>query len=305
MTKQSSGYIYILIAGVLWGSIGFFVSILKDFGVESTTIAFLRIGMGAMILVPIMLIRGGLRAFRIDKGGLFACLALGIFCQAMFNFAYNESISNVGVATASVLLYTAPVFVCIMSRIFFKEEIGAIKLIALAVNIFGCVLTVTGGDFTTISFSFYGVIAGVMAGFLYGLMTIISKTTTDNYDPFTIIFYSFLFGAIVLAIFTKPWLDIGEAMELKFVLAAIGYGLIPTVGSYLFYMKGLSKKPETSKVPIIASVETVVAAIIGIILFSESHGIFKIIGICCVVASIAIMNFKKEGKGICSISEED
>lgn len=109
----------------------------------------------------------------------------------------------------------------------------------------------------------------------------------------------------MLAIFTKPWLDIGKAIELKFVLAAIGYGLIPTVGSYLFYMKGLSKKPETSKVPIIASVETIVAAIIGMTIFSESHGLFKIVGICCVVASIAIMNLKKEGKGTCSISEED
>lgn len=296
--KERIGYIMILIAGILWGSIGFFVSIFKDLGAESTSIAFLRIGVGAVLLIPLMFSMGGIRIFKIDKRGLIICLILGIIYQAAFNFFYNEAIDNVGTATASVMLYTSPVFVCVMSRIFFKEDFGVVKLIALVFNVFGCILVVTGGEFTAIKFSLYGVNAGIIAGFLYALMTIISKTTTENYNSLTIIFYSFVFGAIALAIITRPWENIMQVANGKFILVAIGYGLIPTVGAFFFYMKGLSKKLEISKVPVVASIETVVASIIGIFIFSESSGLFKVLGIGCVIISIAIMNIVKQKKEI-------
>lgn len=291
MEKQhKSGYLMILMAGILWGTIGFFVHTLSELGAESSTIAFLRIFSGGLILVPVILVTSRGALFRVDKKALAVCIILGIFCQGLFNYSYNESISRVGVATAAVMLYTSPVFVCIMSRIFFHEKIGAVKLAALALNVAGCILTVTGGDFSTIHFSVYGVGAGVMAGFLYALMTVISKTATENYHPLTIMFYSFMFGAAFLAVLSQPWLDISRVMSGRFFLGAVGYGLVATVGPYCFYLKGLSMKLETSRVPVIASIETVVAAVIGLVLFSETGGAMKLAGIVCVVASIAIMN---------------
>lgn len=292
--EQKKGYFLILSAGILWGSIGFFVTLLKNTGVDSDAITFIRIGTGAVILMPIMLFLGGWKMFIIDLKGLGITLILGIFCQAMFNFSYSESINNVGIATASVLLYTSPLFVCIMSKIFFKEMIGIKKICALGINICGCILTVTGGEFSSIKFSVYGVIAGILAGFLYGLMTIISKTTTNKYDSLTIVFYSFIFGAIALGIVSKPWDSIGAVWNASFVLISIGYGFIPTVGAYFCYMKGLKRDLETSKVPVIASVETIVATIIGIVIFHESSSVIKLLGICLVIISIFIMNIKKE-----------
>jgi len=291
--RQKTGYLMVLTAGILWGTIGFFVTILKNMGAEPGTVSFMRIASAAVILIPALLAVGGVGMFKIDRKGLLWCLMLGIFCQALFNYSYTESINHVGVAAGAVLLYTSPVFVCIMSRMFFKEHINRIKLIALAVNIVGCVLTVTGGDFTSVHFSVTGVLFGVAAGFLYGLMTIISTAAMKDYNPLTVIFYSFLFGAIVLAIITRPFDNIGSVASLKFFAAAIGYGLIPTVGSYFFYMHGLSRGLETSKVPVVASVETIVAALIGLVVFSEAGGLFKLVGIACVVSSIAIMNLSK------------
>lgn len=294
MEHKKQGYLYILIAGILWGSIGLFVNLLKAQGAGPQTIAFLRIGTAALLLIPFMLASGGSRMFRIPRRGLLSCAALGIFSQAMFNISYNVSIQNVGVATASVLLYSSPIFVCVMSKIFFRETIGKVKQIALLINILGCILTVTNGDFSAISFSVLGVVTGVLAGFLYALMTIISKAATENYHPLTVLFYSFVFGTAAIALIAKPWQNLADVLSLRFTLMAFGYGLIPTVGSYIFYLRGLRCGLETSKVPVIASIETVVAAMIGILLFQEAVGPFKLLGIVCVLASIAIMNREKE-----------
>ena len=298
MEHKKQGYLYILIAGILWGSIGLFVNLLKAQGAGPQSIAFLRLGTAALLLVPVMLTSGGIRMFRIPRRGLLACAALGIFSQALFNISYNVSIQNVGVATASVLLYSSPIFVCVMSKIFFRETIGRVKRIALLINICGCILTVTNGDFSAISFSVLGASAGILAGFLYALMTIISKAATEDYHPLTVLFYSFIFGAAVIALAANPWENLTEVMSLRLILTAFGYGLIPTVGSYIFYLRGLRCGLETSKVPVIASIETVVAALIGILIFQEAVGPFKLLGIACVLASIAIMNREKENKEI-------
>ncbi len=297
-SQQRTGYFMILIAGMLWGSIGLFVTILKSLGAGSALIAFLRIGIGFFLLIPMMYAMKGRELFKIDKKGLLICLILGIFSQGLFNLCYNESIRNVGVATASVLLYTAPIFVCIMSSIVFKEKIGGVKIAALSINVIGCVLTVTGGDFTSIRFSVYGVVMGITAGFLYALMTILGKTSTGNYDSLTILFYSFLFGSLFLGIVLQPWEGITQLINPYFIAAAIGFGLIPTVGSYFFYMNGLAKGLEASRVSVIASIETVVAAFIGLAVLHETSSFIKLMGIGCVVVSICCMNIIKPEKSI-------
>lgn len=289
--SKTKGYIYIFTAGCLWGFIGLFVNLLTACGAESGTTAFIRMFSGMLLMIPLILSSGGPALFKIDKKGLLICLILGVFGQAAFNYSYTWAIRLVGVATGSVLLYTAPIFVCIMSWIIFKEAMGKQKFIALGINIIGCILTVTGGQFDALTFSVIGVGAGVMAGFLYALVTIMG-TLGKNYNSLTITFYSFSFGALTLALIVNPWQNMADCMSVPFILSSIGYGLVPTVGSYFFYMHGLTADLEISKVPIVASVETVVAAIIGIVLYQESAGLGKILGIALVLASIAVMNLR-------------
>ncbi len=297
--EQTKGYLMIFIAGTLWSTIGVFIKILQGLGAESGTIAFLRIATGVIPLGLVLLFMGGTRLFRIDKKGLAVCMAIGFLSQALFNIAYAEAVVHVGMATGAVLLYTSPIFVSIMSVIFFKEKMTLLKVSAIAINIAGCVLTVTGGNFSAVQFSVYGVGMGVLAGFCYSLMTILG-TVTSSYNPLTIMFYGFAFGALALSIFSEPWGNLSEAASPALLLAGLLYALIPTIGAYFFYMKGLAHHLETSKVPVVASVETVFAALIGILAFEESMNVVKFIGVVLVVVSIAMRSglFAAEEKAV-------
>ena len=287
--NKTKGYIYVFTSGVLWGCIGLFVNLLGSMGAESGTTAFLRMFCGMCLMTILLLAKGGISLFKIDKKGLLICMILGVFGQALFNYTYTMAIRMVGVATGSVLLYTAPVFVFIMSAVFFHENMTRVKVTALAVNIIGCILTITGGAMNAMEFSVIGVGVGIMAGFCYALTTIIG-TVAKEYHSMTVTFYSFFFAMITLAVVLRPFGNLVECINSLFVLAAFGYGLIPTVGAYILYMKGLAMNLETSKVPVVASVETVVAAITGICVFSEAFNTAKLIGIALVLGSIAIMN---------------
>lgn len=296
-TSKNIGYLMIFAAGCLWGTIGLFVNLLNSVGTDTTLTAFMRLFMGFLILIPVMLYNGGVSMFKIDKKGLGQCFMLGILSQALFNYSYITSIRSVGVATAAILLYTAPVFVAIMSRLLFKETIGKIKILALIINIVGCFLMVTGGNLLNLKFSAAGIFFGAAAGFLFSLVTIIGKITSGDIHPFTVAFYSFLFGGLIIGIFTSPWESIKAVSGLKFWSYSFGYGLIPTVGSYLLYLGGLRRQLEISKAPVIASVEIVVATLIGVIVFKERLNVINVLGIIIIFSSIVIINMKTPYEG--------
>ena len=298
-SNATTGYILVLGAGILWGSIGFFVRKLNGLGVDTELTAFMRIFCAWIILIPLLMgmsLKSGRNYFKISKKGLLQCFIMGLVTQAFFNLSYSGCINSVGVAMGSVLLYTAPIFVSILSRLLFKEEINARKGISLVINLLGCFIMVTGGDLSVLKVSGIGILLGIGAGFFYAMVTILGKFTSDEVDPFTMVFYNFLFGWISLALISNPIPKIAAVSDLHFWLLAFGYGLIPTVGSYLFYMNGISHDVELSRVPIIASVEPIIATIIGLLVFGENITLVNALGLVIVLFSIVLMNSGRKEK---------
>lgn len=285
----------VLGAGTLWGTIGLFATILNNLGMKPFPVAFYRLLFASALLIPVLIWQGkGFSLFKISKRGLISCFLVGLVSQAIYNLCYMNAIEQGGMATASVLLYTAPIFVAIMSRIFFKEPIGRNVILAIVINISGCVLTVTGGNFSEVSLSVFGIVMGVLAGFTYGTLPVLSRLGADDEDPYTSAFYGLAFGALCLLFMVRPWRpEVTGITDYRMVLALIGFGIIPSALAYIIYFGGLGKIRETSIVPILASVETVAASVIGLVVFHQMLSPVKVLGIAMVFGSIIIMNIRK------------
>lgn len=284
----------VLAAGSLWGTIGLFATLLSNMGMSAGPVAFFRVLSASIMLALILLVKGrGVSLFRVSRRGLISCMLVGFISQALYNVCYMNTIEQGGMATAAVFLYTSPVYVALISRVFFHEPLTRNKIIAIIINIAGCILTVTGGDFSDMKISGFGIIMGIMAGFTYALLPILSRTGADDEDPFSAAFYGQAFGALLLFFLIRPYNGIGTAFTLPMLLVFIGFGIVPSAMGYIVYYAGLSRITETSIVPVLASVETVVAALIGLIVFGQALSITKIVGIVLVLISIAIMNRKK------------
>ena len=196
-------------------------------------------------------------------------------------------------ATAAVFLYTSPVFVAIMSRLFFHEALTRNKIIAILINIAGCALAATGGDFSQMQISGFAVLMGLLAGFTYALLPVLSRTGADKEEPFTAAFYGQVIGMVILFCIIRPYNGIGTEFTWKLLPAIIGLGLFPSAMTYSLYYAGLTRIKETTIVPVLASVETVIAALIGLVAFGQPLGAGKIAGIALVLCSIAVMNLRK------------
>ena len=279
MQKSKYSYALIFIAAVLWGCISIFLGLLTDSGFTSIQAVFLRISVAAVVFSVYLLITDR-SAFKIRLRDLPLFLGTGLVSLLFFNICYFSAIEKSSVAIAAVLLYTSPVFVMIMSAIFFKERITYRKLAALIVTFFGCVL-VTGalGGGERITFAAFAF--GIGSGFGYALYSIFGKIALRRYSSETVTLYTFIVAAIGSAFVA----DIGSiqlsAFTGKAALGAVSIGILCCVLPYIMYTKGLSTV-DAGKAAITATVEPVVAAIVGVFVFREEVTISKAAGIILV-----------------------
>ena len=205
--KQSIGPLLIILAGIFWGSMGIFVRKLGTYGFTSVQIVAIRITLAALVFSIVLFIRDR-SGFRITLRNLPLFLGLGFGSILFFTVCYFTAITIMPLSTAAILLYTSPIWIMLMSMLFFREKLNRIKLIALALAFAGCVLVsgISGEGITLI-----GLLIGLGSGIGYGLYSILGTIALRRYSPYTVTTYTFLFAA------AGSWLVCGPAdMMAKF-----------------------------------------------------------------------------------------
>lgn len=288
--------LFILIAGTLWGVMGIFVRILTGYGFSSMQIASLRIIGGALIfLVGTAFTDRKKLKIQLKDLGWFA--GMGIGSILMFTICYFTTISMASLAVAAILLYTAPIMVMVMSVVLFKEKLTGRKLLALLAAFAGCIM-VTGllgtGHTSAAAVGF-----GLLSGFGYGLYSILGTYVLKKYSPVTVTTYSFACGAVGALIVSRPvqMVHIFQGAENRGKLGVLIFltAFMTAVLPYLFYTIGLSST-KASSASIMASVEPVVAAVTGMIVFGEKLSTVSLLGIVLVLFAIVVLNLPVSGK---------
>ena len=120
--------LWVLIAGILWGSMGLFVKSLAALGLSSLSITAFRLTSGSFVMILSFLIfdRSKLK-IRLRDLGWF--VASAVFSVVAMSVLYFTSINATSMGVAAILLYTAPIFVMLMSCLLFKEKLTSKKLI--------------------------------------------------------------------------------------------------------------------------------------------------------------------------------
>ena len=293
--KISKGAIFIFISAVFWGTAGIFVNSLRDnYRIEALQIV---LGRAFFTVIPLgiamLLIDKRLFKIKIKDSVYFALTGIGSI--TLFNFCYFQTMKYTSLSVAAVLLYTAPIFVMIISSVFFKEKITLLKVVCCLLAVVGCAF-VSGLTGSAETIGIKGIAYGLMTGFGYSLYGIFSGILIKKgYSSLTVNFYAFVFTfASVCLLLVK---DLGHTVSLytvgwQPVLIAFAMGLINTVIPYVLYAEGL-KDVKHSLGIIIATVEPIVATLSGIVFYKQYPDVFGYIGIILVLGSVMVLNLSK------------
>lgn len=284
------GSLRILAAAILWGSIGVAGRLAFRAGVAPLEAAFYRAAISFIVLLVFIAgtNRGALRIRSVDLP-LFA--GFGLVSIAAFFFVYLTAIERTSVATAAILLYTAPAFVVVLSSILFGELLTRTKIGTVLLAFTGCVLVVRGYDPGSLRLNLPGVLAGLGSGFTYALYSIFGKTALWRYSPMTTLAYALGFGTVFLGAAAAATGALAASHPPQGWLWILYLALITTLLAQWLYLVGL-RQIEAGRASLVATIEPVVAAVLGFGILGERMEPLQILG--GVLILTAVVSVRRE-----------
>ena len=287
MDNNKKGALLVILAGVCWGSISIYINYLADAGLGTMQISFLRQVLSVLIFAAIILIRNPSKC-RIEVRDIPLLMGVGLVNGVLFNFFYFYTIINSRASIAVVLLYTSPIFVMIMARLFFGEKITLGKLTALVLTVVGCVFVtgIVGEGYTPPAIA---ILTGVLTGFCYALNNIMTSAAVKKNSPETVTLYTLFFSFLFLIPFGEVGGIVGICRANPMVLpVAIIMCLVTGVIAQYAFSLGLNLI-ESGKAAIYGATEPIVGTLVGILLFNEESNFLKMLGIVMVIAAIILI----------------
>lgn len=270
----------IALAALLWGGIGPLAKIAMAEGMHPAEVAVLRTLFGWMLFASEALLR---RQTRVAVNDLPLILGFGICGIAGLFGLYMGAVEHGGAALAAVLLYTAPAWVALLSRLILGEFLTRPTLIAMVLTILGVAGVSFGADADQATISLPALLFGLGSGLAYALYYIFGKLMEGKYQTPTLFLYAMPMGLAVILCFAPL-----ESLPSPTALAAcLGMGLLSTYGAYRIYYQGLKHLPAT-KAAVIATLEPVFAAVLAYALFAEQFTWLGYVGGGLIVAAVGV-----------------
>ncbi len=278
----------VLGAACLWATFGLFTKSLYGHGYTALELASVRAAV-AFLGAALIAVARGPRKLAIPPRALVFFAIYGVLGFALFEYIFFATLSRTTVAVAVALLYTAPAFVLIFSRVVWKESVPRWKWIALVLVLIGIALVTGAADSGIASIAPMTLGLGVMSGCAYAAYTLMSKRSSQKYGAVQSLFWSFLFATIAFAIIAPPFEPAFRDMSMLPMLIALG--IVPTLIPYGLYLMGI-RYLRASTASMLASIEPMIAAVLAVVVLGEGLRVPRITGIVLIVGAAALLAFE-------------
>jgi DME family drug/metabolite transporter len=273
------GYVYLLLAAALWGLLGPVSRFALRDGLDPLEIAFWRAVLATALFAVHTAAR---REMRIARRDLPAVVGFGVVGVALFYLSYFRAVQLGGAALAAVLLYTAPVWVALLSALFLGERLGPRKAGAMALALAGVAgIALSGGGGVRLT---PGALAwGLASGWAYAVYYLFGKRYFTRYHASTLFLYALPVGALVLL----PMVEFHAKTPATWVVLVF-VAVVPTYASYLLYSVGL-QRVEATRAATVSTFEPVVATAVAYTIWGEKLGTAGYLSAALVLFGVVLM----------------
>jgi drug/metabolite transporter (DMT)-like permease len=280
---QLTGLAAIFVAASIWGLGGPYFRWVDSQGVS----IFTSNAISGIVAAPIMLALalGRRRSLRLAPGHV-PVLVLMALATMTTNYTMFHAFRVTTVANTVLLHYMTPVFVALAAVPLFGERLTWVKLLALFASMMGMVLVVSSGPDGVALAVGRGEILAFLSSLSY-TVSIVAGRYLRGLDPGVSAFWLNALLAVFSGVAAAPGFHPPPPIAVGVI--AVGGGLIGSCLTILLYFFALSRA-DASRVSIVALMEVVVGAAVGVALFGEPAGLpvlaggVLILGGCVVVA---------------------
>ncbi len=270
---RQQGVIFVFLAAVLYSIGGLCIKFIPWNGMSIN---------GARTLVALVVI-GGYLILTKHKLRMNRYILLGAVCVCGTNVLFSLANKMTTAANTIVLQFTAPIFVILLSILFWRRKPKKLDIIT-------CLIVLTG----VICFFVDGLEMGGMAGNMLALLSGLSYAGVfllndlPDTDPISSVFW----GDVLSVVTGLPFL----LQETKFTSAAIIsvviLGAFQVGLAYIFMCIGLRTTPAVSA-SLISGIEPILNPVLVAIFYREMVGPMALVGAVIVIGSVIIYNVLK------------
>jgi DME family drug/metabolite transporter len=291
------GALAVAAAASLWGTLGVFAKILYAQGVSFESLVAVRASVGWLAVVSFLLATQGAQSLRVSRRDLAFLLPLGLVGIGAFYLFYFYTVRESTVGTAAILLYSAPAFVVVLAWLFLREPLNALKVFALLLTVGGIFLVAGAYDPANLEVSPKILLTGLLSGLTYGLYAIFGRPLAGHLSPAVILSYALAFGSVLLIAAALPTLDTLAGLPAGSYALLLMLSVVHTTLAFALYTFGI-RHLGAGRAAIVATIEPVVAGILGVTLLNEELTALKVLGALLVLAGAALAQFRSRKAGL-------
>jgi drug/metabolite transporter (DMT)-like permease len=221
-------------------------------------------------LVPAM----GTRLFRSRE--LPLQLARGVLLLGA-SLCFFNALKFLPLAEVTALTYLSPMLVALLSAVFLRERLTALRVAMIAAGLLGMLLIVRPGGEV-----FHGaaLLALAAAGFNAAFQILTRKLAAE--DARVTLVYPAIVGTVLMS-FATPWTGIEQAIPWVDVALIVIAGLVGTFGHFLFIL-AFQRAPASGLTPF-TYVQLVWATVVGWAIFGRLPDAFSLAGMLVIAGS--------------------
>lgn len=248
-----------------------------------------RASFSLLLLIAILVARGGWQRIRLPRADLVSCLVLGILGVAVSNYFYYVAIQRTSVAIAIIVQYTAPVWVLLYVVARGQQRLTLQRVAAVGVAITGIALTigVIGGR-SRLHLDTYGLFAAILASFSFAFYNVGGHSILARHDRWRVLLWTLTSASIFWLFLNPPWKLAASPYTAPQWVFLFAFSMISVLGAFSLYFLGLQYL-EPSRAIIASCLEPVFSIVLAAAALGEGLRPIQLLGIVFVLFAIVIV----------------
>jgi drug/metabolite transporter (DMT)-like permease len=284
-------YLRLVLTAVFWG--GTFIAgrvLASEVGPYSA--AFLRFLLASAFLL-VFVMRYEKRWPRLSLHQVGPVVILGLTGVFAYNVLFFKGLKLISAGRASLIVANNPVFIVLLSALFFKERLSRSQFAGVGLSMAGAMIVISRGNLSGIFAEGVGwgelFIAGCVAS--WAAYSLIGKVVLQRLSPVTSVCYSAMIGTAALLL---PALHFGLIEDMR-ALSVDGWvsicylGFFGTVLGFVWYYEGV-RELGPSRASIFINFVPVFAILLAFLILGEPVTRSLILGACFVLVGVYLTN---------------
>lgn len=290
------GYALVILGAVAFGINGAVSRVAMRSGLTPESFTTMRIT-GATIVFALAALIWRRSALRPPKGAaLLLVAALGLVGVVSLQLTYNIAINRLPLGIALLIEYLAPVLVVLWVRFVRGERVRNRMWAAIVLSVVG--IATVGQVWQGLDFDTLGMVMALLAAVSFASYFLIGEHNVGFDDPLRVVLWAFVFGTVVMNAISPIWHVSGLNVDANLLgtldahavplLLVVGWVVVlGTVTPFFLQLVALQHIPATI-VTVIATLEPVIAVVLGWVWFKESLTAIQVVGGILVLCGIGL-----------------